>query len=258
MKTATITHRRRTTLRFALAAAAVAALVGGVALWKYRAPALGAAAEPASRPARAAVPPRLTRLFAEMEAVGPENHGKYEEGLRAFLASTPDPLATLEEAYAALSPDATTERWKTAFAAREIPTAASVRFLERLAVGPTEVVPARHATSSHSGGVTDRSYHVRATATIGVVKHHLKGVEGAEAAVAKILASAEPDMAQTAGLELFAEGRLTDEHRAALAARNISSGFRRLAGAELDQIRTLTPTDHPGQQQADEPPAKGP
>jgi hypothetical protein len=248
-----ITRRTRAILGLTLTGVTLA---GGAALWKHQGRRPSAQATTAGAASRATVPPRLDRLFQEMEAVGPDRPGKYDQELRAFLTSTADPLATLEEVYAALPPDAAVDRWKTAFAAREIPTAASVRFLEKLAVRPAEVVPARPSTGRHArGGVTDRSFHVRATATTGVVKHYLQGVEGAEAAVARLLATAEPEMAQTAAVELFTHGRLSDEHRAALTARNMNANYRLVEGAELDELTALKPDQ---QEQKDlPPPAKG-
>ena len=91
---------------------------------------------------------------------------------------------------------------------------------------------------------------MRYTAAVSVVQQYAAGIKGSEAAVERLVDSADPSIAQAIGLELFSVGRLTDAQRERLTKRGISSNFRQLSDSELTALRTVDPSKD-GHQGAD-------
>ncbi|HEX6277777.1 MAG TPA: hypothetical protein VFZ53_32265 [Polyangiaceae bacterium] len=177
----------------------------------------------------------LHRLFERMDAVGPGSEGAFQAELRDFLA-TERPMATLKTSYAAMPKQATGNRWRAVYVAGRIKNADSLAFLEEIALGAPEIDPA--AVGEHAG---DRGFRLRYTAAVGIVDSFKARVEGADARVHTILKSADPQVAQLAGVELFSSGELTAKHRTTLEARGISANFRRFTEAEHRELMSVKP-----------------
>jgi hypothetical protein len=181
------------------------------------------------------LPDNVARLFSRMDAVGPGSQDAYDTELKAFLRS-PSPLATLKSVYRQLPATALGARWKTIHAASQVRSPEAVSFLSEVALSPAE---AGASEPGHDAG--DRSFRLRYTASVGIVKNLLGKVDGAEGATERLLHDADREVAQLVGVELFSEGRLSDHWKGVLKARGISSEFKRLEGAELEATRSVGP-----------------
>jgi hypothetical protein len=91
---------------------------------------------------------------------------------------------------------------------------------------------------------------MRYTAAVGLVRHHVNRVDGAGAAVERMLKDADTEIARLVAVELFSEGNLTDSWRQHLSGRGIATNFRKLDEVELNALRTVEPS-RDGHQGAD-------
>lgn len=176
----------------------------------------------------------LARVLAKIESPGAVGEAEYRNELARF-AATPDAMSAVVEAYTRLPTEARSARWYTVVVAGDMHSPEAVKFLETVALGPEEVDP--RAQGDDAG---DQAYRLRYTATVKVVEAAGVGVPGAEESMTTLLKSAEPELARIAGVELYASGKLTNTQRKLLEARGISTNFRKIEGAELDQLRDLS------------------
>jgi hypothetical protein len=185
----------------------------------------------------------LHSLFERMDAVGPGSEESQKAELRDFL-NAERPMEALRKTYEAMPKSALGNRWRAIYVAGQIKSADSIAFLEQVALSAPEIDPA--AVGEHAG---DQGFRLRYTAAVGIV-HALKGgVRGADSSLDAVLKSADPEVAQLAGVELFSAGKLTDRHRKALRDRGIAADFRRLTEAEHRERFTQDPslTPHQGE-----------
>jgi len=177
----------------------------------------------------------LHRLFERMDAVGPGSEEAFQAELRDFLA-TERPMETLKTSYAAMPKQAIGNRWRAIYVAGRIKSPGSLAFLEEVALGAPEVDPS--AVGEHAG---DQGFRLRYTAAVGIVDSFKSRVEGADARVHTVLKSADPQVAQLAGVELFSANELTAQHRKTLEARGISANFRRFTESEHRELMSVKP-----------------
>jgi hypothetical protein len=177
----------------------------------------------------------LHRVFERMDAIGPESEDAFQAELRDFLAAE-RPMEALRTTYAAMPKQAVGSRWRAVYVAGRIQSPDSLAFLEEVALSAPEIDPA--AVGEHAG---DRGFRLRYTATVGIVDSLESGVEGADSRVHSVLKSADPQVAQLAGVELFSAGKLTARHRKALEERGISANFRRFTEAEHLALMSVKP-----------------
>ena len=190
----------------------------------------------------------VSRLLAVTEAVGPEAEARFQGELRAFMA-TPGALADLEAHYAGLPLAARSERWKAVHLLGKVPSPAALRTLEQIAIGKlkpavaTATAPAATTTEPGTGEkLTDQP--VEREAAMALAVRAAAGEEPAFSAVASVLTLADPEVARSAALELFAAGKLDDSHRKLLQTRGIGHNFRRLSRSEEMQLFTVSHSDH--------------
>lgn len=167
----------------------------------------------------------LQALMAVMDGFGEGSEERFEQEWRAFSAKT-DAFETLVDAFDRSSPEEAAVRRKVAYAASLIPSEASVSFLERVAL----------EEPAFTTDEEDRD-RARSAAAAGLARVVVSGeVPTAEVAIRQLLSKAAPGVARTAALELFVGGKLDDDHRRVLSARNIPANFRKLTGEETVEL----------------------
>jgi len=191
-------------------------------------------------------PAKVKQLLETMDTPGAAGEKLHQKQL-AELRADPATLDVLTDSYGKLPAKAVNARWKTVVAIAALQTPAAIPFLETVALGPPEIDP--KAVEADAG---DFSFRIRYSAALGVVRASSQAVEGAKASVAKLLSTADPEIARLVGVELFSAGALSPELKGRLSQRGIYADFRKIEGEELKQLRSLsgdTPHQPPAGQQ---------
>jgi hypothetical protein len=144
----------------------------------------------------------------------------------ACVPDAPSISACLYES-APRSPWGRTRRQYAVYLAAQLRTPEAVQMLERVALSSD-------SEFSAGGDTTERPSRIGAA--FGLAHCLVDGVQQADVSMMQVLRSAEVEVARMAALELFARGRLGDEHRAVLATRGIPSNFRRYTQEEVAQV----------------------
>jgi hypothetical protein len=179
---------------------------------------------------------KLQRLFERMDAVGPGSEEAYTADLNEFL-SVDRPVEALRMSYEAMPKEALGNRWRAVYVAGQIKNQDSLSFLEQVALSAPEF--------KAKDSVEDQTFRMRYTAAVGLVASLKAGVKGADASVDKLLMSADPQIAQMAGVELFSVDLLTESRRQLLRNRGVAADFRRLTEAEHLELFTEDPARSP-------------
>jgi hypothetical protein len=163
-------------------------------------------------------------FVAGMDAIGPDSQARYDSAF-ARLRKDSVGLASLRAFYSGLPSSELGQRWKAVYLAGEFENNDAVSFLEEVALAP------------HGAQTAYDTHRLRYTAGVGIVRAYARGVADARASVERLLATADKDIAQLVGLELFSRGVLTEAFRRQLAARGISASFRLPTERELSQLQ---------------------
>lgn len=179
--------------------------------------------------------PGLQRLLGSMDALGPLGEKAFELDLEEY-AKRDDAVMEIRNLFDSLPVEAGSARWRVVRVAAGLKKREAVEFLRQQAVSAPVM------KTSPDGELGDPTHRVRYSAAVGLVRHLLDGVDGADEATRQVFNLAEPEIAKLAALELFSKGQLSNEHKEILRKRGIAANFRRIEGSELDALRTVKAT----------------
>lgn len=165
----------------------------------------------------------LDALLVAMGEFGEGSEERFEREWRAFSEQS-GAVDALVDAYDRASPEQGSTRRKIAFAVSLIPSETSVSFLERVAL-------------EDAAPTAEEDVRARSSAAAGLARMVASGkAPKADAAMRQLLSNAAPSVARIAALELFAAGKLDDEHRRVLRDRDIPANFRKLTREETTAL----------------------